>query len=339
MQFNLSQNQKIVYLLGAGATHAELSHALKEDAAAPNFLKDKGLLLKLVSKRVTTLAQSKEFFKSIKVFSAPTGSSNIELLISLIEDNNNQIKKSSGITTQLKKLVENDIKGVLTETLRKKFYLHKALLELDRENRDREDTLGYISLNYDTVLDEAYCEILKTKKPNYCIAPLEEINNKNKKKLPLLLKLHGSFKWRGYSKIEKIPIIPLGVNKNYLQLPYSFIWGYAHEILKKCDVLRVIGCSLSQNDFRLIDLLFKAHLHKKSPFEIHIIDFDENGDSIKGNYEFFTGVKNFSAIFGTKDSNKRQPTNESFQKWLKQRGGELKEEKKDKTKYLKKLIT
>lgn len=335
--------QKIVYLFGAGATHAELCHALKEKVAAPNFLKNKGLLMQHVSRRVTKQAQLKKFFKSVEIFSVREGSSNIELLISLIEDNNNKIRKSSEITMNLKKLVEVDIKKILNNTLRKKFYLYKALLELDRENRDqdKEDILGYISLNYDTILDEAYCEILNVKKPNYCIMPLEKNNKKNKIVNPLLLKLHGSFKWSGYSKIgKKIPIIPIGVNKNYLQLPYNFIWGYAHEILNKCDILRVIGCSLSQNDSRLVDLLFKAHLHKKSPFEIHVIDFDDTGETIKGNYEFFTRIKNFSEIFGVKDTNNKSlPVNESFQKWLKMNGNELEEEKKENTKYLKKLIS
>ncbi len=328
--------KNVVYLFGAGATHAELTHTVKEKQVKFNFLAKKGLLMKDVSKRVTRAAQKKAFFDNIRMFAVQNGSSNIELLISLIEDNNNQIENSSLITENLKQLVKTDIEGILNDKkIRRKFYLHKALLELDRANNDREKVLGYISLNYDTVLDDAYCEIKKIKEPNYCISPFHGHQVKNTP----LLKLHGSFKWKTKNDIVKmLPTIPLGINKNYLQLPYSFIWGHAHEILKQCDELRVIGCSLSQNDYRLIDLLFKAHLHKKGAFEIHIIGFDESGDSVKHNYEFFNGIKNFSEIFGTKGSNPKKDINESFQTWLKLKAADLTSGKVNRTKYLKRLI-
>ena len=67
--------------------------------------------------------------------------------------------------------------------------------------------------------------------------------------------------------------------------PYNFIWGRAFDVLAKCDVLRVIGCSLNQNDISLIDLLFKVHLERADYFEIEIIDFQKQGDQIKNNYD------------------------------------------------------
>lgn len=330
---------KIVYIFGAGATHAELSQIVKEKEVEPNFSETNGLLINEVSTRITIQAQSKNLFKIFKkldFFFPQKGSSNIELLISLIEDNSNQITNSFKIAEILKNLVKKDIKRVLKSDIRKKFYLHKALLELDRKNSEvnKESVLGYISLNYDTVLDEAYLEIIG-KKPNYCLSPYR---NKVERGIPLL-KLHGSFEWYSNLKIAKnLPILPLGVNKDYLQLPYNYIWGYALEVLADCDILRVIGCSLSQNDYRLIDLLFKAHLQKKGSFEIHIIDFDENGDLIKNNYGFFREVKNFSEIFRTTGSNEKKPVNESFQTWLKLKSAELSDTKIKETKYLKKLI-
>lgn len=331
---------KIVYLFGAGATHAELSQIFKEKEASPGFLEKNGLLIKNVSKRVTKQASSQPYLKNLDLFFPKNGSSNIELLISLIEDNANQNHKNLKVAANLKKLVKADIKRVLSYDKKQKFYLHKALLELDRENEENEEILGYITLNYDSVLDDAYCEIKKTKYPNYYIPPFDE-DIKNK---PPLLKLHGSFEWKtkNNNDIVKIQsILPLGINKNYLQIPYNFIWGGAHEILRKCDVLRVIGCSLSQNDFQLIDLLFKAHSIRKEPFEIHIIDFDENGDLIKKNYDFFKKIKNFSEIFGTKgnNSNVSQEYNESFQKWLIFKAHKLDDIKIKNTNYLKKLIS
>ncbi len=47
--------KKIVYLFGAGATHAELSQIVKEKEVAPSFLENNGLLTGDVSKRITKI--------------------------------------------------------------------------------------------------------------------------------------------------------------------------------------------------------------------------------------------------------------------------------------------
>jgi len=246
--------KRIVYLLGAGATHAEMINLQK--GLSVSFLEKNGLLISSVSKRVI-----KEFrnvqtnLKDIEMVSSQKGSLNIELLISLIQNNN--IKNADKKATILKELVRRDISYRLTKGRLKRFYLHKALLELHTKTQETEKLLGIISLNYDHVIDEAYKTIFDSE-PNYCFYS-ESPND-----IPLL-KLHGSFNWRRIKicgRKRTIPIIPLGVAKNYLQIPYNFLWGRALEILAECDILRVIGCSLSQNDVALIDLLFKAHLEK-----------------------------------------------------------------------------
>ena len=114
-----------------------------------------------------------------------------------------------------------------------------------------------------------------------------------------LLKLYGSFNWRNRKirgKKRTIEIIPLGSTKNYIHPPYGCIWNQALETLISCDTLRVIGCSLSQNDFHLIDLLFKAHLERGTAFEIEIIAPDSVGEGIRTNYGFFPGLKTLTNI-------------------------------------------
>jgi hypothetical protein len=68
------------------------------------------------------------------------------------------------IVDRLKELVEEDIKSILTKERTDKFILHKALFELHKYN-EKETVVGLISLNYDTVLDEAYK--LYYGEPNY----------------------------------------------------------------------------------------------------------------------------------------------------------------------------
>ena len=164
-------------------------------------------------------------------------------------------------TRQLKRLVQDDIETILTPYKLGRFYLHRALFELHRRRatKEAEEVVGFISLNYDDVLDRAYREHLGA--PNYSFA-LD--NNSN---VPLL-KLHGSFNWvnariRGRRR-RTIDIIPLGSAKTYLHAPYVFIWTRALEVLISCDTLRIIGCSLSPNDVHLargrsLDVCRAAH--------------------------------------------------------------------------------
>ncbi|MBI4683389.1 MAG: hypothetical protein HY757_09870, partial [Nitrospirae bacterium] len=315
----------------AGATHAEIINL--EDSPDQKFRSKNGLLISDVSNRVMKNARyNSRFKKNIELVTSTEGSLNIELLISLIEIN--RIPDSDFKINYLKRLIHDDIKDKLSDRRRKKFYLHKALFELHSKITDKEEVLGIISLNYDGILDEAYKIILGTK-PNYCFT------SERGESVPLL-KLHGSFDWGKvniYGKQKKIPIIPLGINKNYLIPPYNFIWSRAFEVMLKCDILRIIGCSLSPNDIGLIDLLFKAHLERASDLEIQIIDFPETGDQIKNSYGFFKKIVKLG------DDIKEPPVADvitdvgnPFKVWLKAMGLHMLDELIKETKYLKKCL-
>src|SRR5260370_20332674 len=95
---------------------------------------------------------------------------------------------------------------------------------------------------------------------------------------------------------RNIEMSPLGGRKNYLDAAYRFIWNRGLEIFIECDTLRVIGCSMSPNDVHLIDLLFKAHLERKKPFEIEIISSDATAEAIKRDYGFFPKIKKLTEL-------------------------------------------
>ena len=332
--------KKIVYLFGAGATHAELS------VLENTILEEKeGLLMKSVSARVIDQARRKKnYVKGIEMVSSTKGSLNIELLISLIE--NSKVEGWEFKSQILKTLVKKDIQTILNKKSRiKKFYLHKALFELHKKKivRSKEKLIGIISLNYDDVLDRAYKEYYG--EPNYCFSLEKDTSVANK--IPLL-KLHGSFNWnkkkiRGRKRT--IEIIPLGASKNYLHAPYNFIWSRAMEILIECDTLRVIGCSLSQNDIHLIDLLFKAHVEKGHPFLIEIISSTETGEGIQKNYGIFPEIKTLTEIGSPKAGYKNEVPlvggdpnpNNAFHTWIKYKVDSMLKKKVKKTKYVKLL--
>ncbi len=274
--------KKVVYLFGAGATHAELLSL--QGGQSHNWLEENGLLISKVSKRVITEAQNDADFKQgVEAVTNRKGPVNIELLISLFESN--QIPNGETKVRKLKELVEADIKRILSSGRIGHFYLHKSFFELHERLKMSEELVGIITLNYDNLLDIAYKTVIG-KRPNYCHTIKEGDG------IPLL-KLHGSFNWSGiktYGKSKDISILPLGINKNYLNPPYNFIWGRAFSLLTQCDVLRVIGCSLNPNDIGLIDLLFKAHIERGDFFDIEIINSQEAGEKIQWDYGFFPKI-------------------------------------------------
>lgn len=301
--------KKIVYFFGAGATHAELANL---DGALVE--KGQGLLIRHVSARVIEKARrDARYRKDVELVSGTSGSLNIELLISLIE--NSKIHGWEYKTRRLKNLVKEDIENILIEGRTRRFYLHRGLLEFHQHpiTSGKEKLIGLISLNYDNILDRAYKESFGD--PNYCFSLEREAQSL--RPIPLL-KLHGSFDWRSQrirGRMRNIEIIPLGSNKTYLHAPYIFIWNRALEILIECNTLRVIGCSLSQDDVHLIDLLFKAHLERDEAFDIEIINSDRGGDEIKRNYGFLSGIRTLTKIEGNLIPEADPPN--AFKTWLK----------------------
>ena len=99
--------KKIVYLFGAGATHAELSN-INDD--------ENGLLIGAVTRRVILRANGDPAFlpRNRMFLDRAADSSNIELFISLIEDNASDIHEASTAVDRLKEMVEQDIKAILT---------------------------------------------------------------------------------------------------------------------------------------------------------------------------------------------------------------------------------
>jgi hypothetical protein len=334
----MATTNKIVYLLGAGATHAEIFNAvnLREDAVSNPA--EYGLLISDVSKRILNKAKAKEEFNFIKYgHGASNHLDNVEYLISLLLTSH--VKDSEKKVNILRELVKDDIKSVL-DNWSAGFYLHDSLLELSVKNEElsKEELLGIISLNYDDVIDNA-CKH-NAIEYDYGFG----LEKKDKK---YLLKLHGSFNWTEiefYGKSKDIPIIPLGMNKNYLVPPYNFIWSNAFDVLAKCDMLRVIGCSLSQSEYSLIDLLFKVRIERERGFTVEIIDVDTTSGRIEDNYGFFLdviGLGNARMKLNIKASEYTVPgAGNPFKAWLKAKAIDTygNENKAKETKFVKRIF-
>ena len=144
---------RIVYLFGAGATHAELQN-IDPDLTAKN----RGLLVSHVSSRVIERARrDPQYVTDLAMVSGTSGSLNIELLISLIENS-----KILGWGIQ-----DPNSKTIWCGKTFKTFFpanpqlapsiLHKALFELHEQpaSQRKEKLTGVISLNYEEHIGRA----------------------------------------------------------------------------------------------------------------------------------------------------------------------------------------
>jgi len=204
-----------------------------------------------------------------------------------------------------------------------------ALLQMHnaKEIRAIEQLKGIITLNYDSLLDRAF----NTARGgvNYGMACVSG-NYTIRQSVPLLIKLHGSFNWRTGFPIrivdqkktrageqEEMIWIPPGVEKEMDRYPFNLLWGKAFELLD-CDTLRIVGCSLSQNDWGLMSLLFFSQLRSrpKLGYEIEIIDEHKKGTQTRDKNGFLKHVKVLGELDGCQDFVDSDPDN-VFETWLK----------------------
>jgi len=348
----MPEPEKVVYLLGAGATNAEKMFACSDEKF--NFA-DEGLTNADVSRRVLEQMWRKKgktsqliskYGLDKKCLERPpeVGKEvDIEFLISLIESN--KAEESQNDAKLLRKYFRTDISSKLKFRGEKITpCLYQALLEWQKFIKN-EKVLGYLTLNYDSLFETALIDMGYKIDYGLSIENLSQDTDDEK----LLLKLHGSFDWFLNAETNKIRIeingekekeplwIPPGLIKEYADYPYNLLFGKAREILIECDILRVIGCSLSSNDIGLISLIFGTQKMKLGGYSIEIIDSDTiYRERLQKRLGFMI---NFEELFYRAPRYKElglDSTDNPFRDWLvfnsKIMGTELK-----KTKYLKKL--
>jgi hypothetical protein len=123
---------------------------------------------------------------------------------------------------------------------------------------------------------------------------------------PMLLQLHGSFTWlfsiplKIRSLHRRLPYrdtiwIPPTISKDPKHFPFNKLIALAYECLaKKCDVLRVIGASLTQNDWNVLSLLFNAQRHREllkgSAFRVELIMSQKTGLGIRSQCSYLKNI-------------------------------------------------
>lgn len=311
--------KKVVYLFGAGATRAEAQYA--------TGMGD-GLSLENVSEQAIARAKKKANLKDMLSEITIDDIKDIELYISLLESLST--KKYSELASTLRfffcQSIQKNLKYGNTSITPD---LTMALLEMHEKINDEEKLVGAISLNYDNLLDQAFNEVFKGL--NYGIkCRIDRAKYALSEDSPLLIKLHGSFNWKkGFRSVvidekqaqsaeqAEMLWIPPSVEKERDTYPFNLLWGKAFQILD-CDILRIVGCRLSQNDWGLISLLFNSQLEPGGVYEIQLICSHNGGENIRKRNGFLKNVKILGELKSCQDFIDPPPPN-PFESWLRVR--------------------
>jgi hypothetical protein len=284
--------KKIVYLIGAGATQAEADF--------------KGGKINLLMKKTTTHGDgiSKKILRRggtkrrLGIELDADEEIDIEKLISLLTASS--IKEYREEADTLRKLYfEEVVDGLVNAEILDAPALAIGLLAMHRNQKlesEAEILAGVISLNHDSLFQLAFQKIYNginlgyRFKSNYFTDRLGEI--------PPVIMLYGSFNWKSNVPIEVVKLepkmmysneilwIPPSILKEAKDYPYNKLMGLAYDLLSfDCDILRIVGCSLSQNDWNILALLFNAQynqlFYRNECFKIELIMTGKGCTTIK----------------------------------------------------------
>ena len=273
---------RVVYLVGAGASHACVDRVksphgiLMRDLAQPIRLR----LQELVNRDYFGDANLIDLFNEVI-----TDDTDFEHIMTFLAESPSKLHRqfANDMREAFEHVLRKRLQLIYGETGGNPVELYKVLLDMHAIEGVPEVLNGIITTNYDEYIEDAITQM--------CSCQVDFGFGKHRTwgelKGPPLLKLHGSFGWQdtwpiAFGDGDEPLWIPPGVQKAKQMYPFSVIWGLAREILA-CDVLRIIGCRLSANDWDLISLLFTTrHVGDTyRPYSVEVIDDPSRAEDLK----------------------------------------------------------
>ena len=270
----------VVYLFGAGASMAELHRqGIDSDVS-----------MRGIGDAVLELSQQRggKYSELQQRLSIPPHQ-DIERVISLLEGFGNKQPELEAIAVELRLLFrEYLISQITAKVLNPRLYV--ALLYIHHYygadmGQEGEKLVGLLTTNYESLLDEA-CAIVHGGIDYGHEYHSDDYKYPTSAALPLL-KLHGSFNWRIENSDETLHVarrfeeldeaddlsgwIPPSVYKQPSGEVIGAIWESAATTLSNCDILRVIGSSLRNEDSSLLSLIFASQVSRQKSFNIELI--------------------------------------------------------------------
>ena len=268
--------KRVVYLLGAGASHACVDYAGGGTGILMRDLNPK------LSAEVSKLVRSKN--RQYQALHDLTNDvidedTDFEHVITFLDESPSKVHRqfAEDLRKIFQKVLFQELTKIKKDLGKARFLLYSALLDMYQIEDCPESLHAILSLNYDEYIEGAAKEV--------CKCPIDfgvhALQDKTSKKSLRLIKLHGSFTWKDIWPIGKqvgngkknLLWIPPGIQKSKERYPFSALWSMAREALD-CDVVRIIGCRLSPSDWDLISLLFTTrHTHvSNKPYLVEVID-------------------------------------------------------------------
>lgn len=280
-----SEPKRVVYLIGAGATQSEVAfravpiNILMKDSDDFGEGISTAVLRRARAAALPPVSGGVDIEKLITLLSATSGRNNLQLAASMrrfyFEEIVVRLAKS--------KVIDHPL-------------LATALLELHGRKpfRDAVERLtGILTTNHDGLFQLAFKAAYRRMDIGIPFRSAE-FEIETSLNAPPLLQLHGSFTWRfglpttvsslkpGAPYSADLTWIPPTVLKEAKTFPFNKLAGRAYELLSEhCDVLRVVGSSLTQNDWNVLSLIFAAQKHLelkgRRVFSIELIMSQERG--------------------------------------------------------------
>jgi hypothetical protein len=289
----VSRVERVVYLLGAGATQGCISHM-----GSPTNVMMSGLAQPIFAdlrRKARDLYPHHSGIRRLvnEVISQP--GLDIEHLITFLDDSSTQEYRafSADLRATFSSILRDQLERIERDLGKSHSLLYAALIDMHAVTGGNESLNGFLTLNYDNFLEHAI-ESLLARQVDYGVAVSNASAPAARDARPVrVLKLHGSFGWSQEwpMKADRVGSagvwIPPGLRKPKTDYPFNAIWGLARELLD-CEVLRIVGCNLGSNDWDLVSLLFSTrHTHATAPpYRVEVISDYETADRIRSSFPY-----------------------------------------------------
>ena len=266
---------RVVYLIGAGA-----SHACVQRVKSPYGILMKDLIQPMTDQAHQLLEHKYTSHRDLAalVNHVIVEETDFEHVITFLASSPSRHHREFAADLRLvfEHVLRDMLRKVRSQTGHNPIDLYAALFDMYNADTCPEVLQGILTTNYDPYIEEALVQAGHGP-VDFGFDMSRAIATETGSGVRLL-KLHGSLDWKDTWPVSvghdgPTLWIPPGIQKEKQAYPFNILWGLARELLS-CDVLRIIGCRLDANDWDLISLLFTS-IHVQSPYRpyrVEVID-------------------------------------------------------------------
>lgn len=282
-----SGQKSVVYLIGAGASHACVEFVGCARGILMRHLNP--LLAKAVRELVTADGEIDSTIVSL-VNAVVDENTDFEHVITFLEESPSALHRNfaNKLKNVFERVLRRELETIQMEVGADRLKLYSALLDMYKVNGFTENLKGILTINYDNYIEEA----IQNTFGNTADFGVQVEGHAGTDESLVLLKLHGSLEWSDRWPIHNFDgsstlWIPPGIQKSKERYPFNVVWGRAREVLD-CNVLRIVGCRLSGSDWDLISLLFTTrHTNaSRGGYTIEVIDSPFHAINLQKQYPY-----------------------------------------------------